>query len=52
VQIAALYDVRAALDLLEATGFPDVEGWLGPAVRGEVSATEATDAFESRRGSS
>jgi predicted phosphodiesterase len=43
------YDAVAALDALTRTGFPLVQQWLAPVLRGEVTAAEATDEFERRR---
>lgn len=47
--VSTPYDVEAALVTLRATGFPTVDEWLGPALRGEVTASEATQVFEERR---
>jgi predicted phosphodiesterase len=44
------YNAEAALETLERAGFPLFEQWLVDALRGEVSAEEATASFESRRG--
>jgi putative phosphoesterase len=43
------YDAATAYERLARTGFPLAEQWLGPPLRGEVSADEATDEFERRR---
>ena len=47
--LATPYDADAALTGLSRTGFPLVERWLAPVLRGEVTAEEATDEFERRR---
>ena len=47
--VATPYDADAGLAELLRTGFPLVEGWLAPVLRGEVTAEEATDEFERRR---
>jgi predicted phosphodiesterase len=47
--VSTPYDARGALDLLAATGFPAFDEWFAPALRGEVTAEEATETFESRR---
>ena len=44
------YDAEAARGRLEQAGFPLFEQWLVEALRGEISAEEATASFESRRG--
>lgn len=44
------YDADSALRDLARTGFPLLEQWLAPPLRGEVTAEEATAAFERRRG--
>jgi predicted phosphodiesterase len=44
------YDAAAALALLAETGYPLLDDWFGPVLRGEVSAAEATEEFERRRG--
>jgi predicted phosphodiesterase len=49
--VSTAYDAEAALETLERAGFPLFEQWLVDALRGEVSAEEATASFESRRGS-
>jgi predicted phosphodiesterase len=49
--VATPYDADEALELLGGTGFPVFEGWFGRTLRGEVTAEEATESFESRRGS-
>jgi predicted phosphodiesterase len=46
--VATPYDAATAYEELARTGFP-LEEWLGPSLRGEVSAAEATDEFERRR---
>ena len=43
------YDAEAALDTLAQAGFPLFRQWFVGALRGEVSAEEATASFESRR---
>lgn len=43
------YDAEAALGAMRATGFPNVEGWLVPALLGEVTAYAATEHFEGVR---
>lgn len=48
--VSTAYDAAAALDDLARTGFPLVEQWLAPPLRGEVTAEEATTEFERRRG--
>jgi predicted phosphodiesterase len=48
--VTTSYDAEAALARLEQAGFPLFGQWLVDALRGEVSAEEATAAFESRRG--
>lgn len=48
--VSTAYDAAAALDDLGRTGFPLVEQWLAPPLRGEVTAEEATTEFERRRG--
>ena len=48
-EIATPYDAEAALTDLSRTGFPLVDRWLAPVLRGEVTAEEATDEFERRR---
>ena len=48
--VSTAYDAAAALDDLGRTGFPLVEQWLAPPLRGEVTAEEATAEFERRRG--
>lgn len=47
--VSTPYDVEAALATLRATGFPTVDEWLAPALRGEVTADDATRIFEERR---
>ena len=47
--LATPYDAEAALTDLSRTGFPLVDRWLAPVLRGEVTAEEATDEFEGRR---
>lgn len=47
--VSTPYDVGAALETLRSTGLPTVDEWLGPALRGEVTAAEATRVFEERR---
>jgi predicted phosphodiesterase len=47
--VSTPYDADAALAQLAATGYPLVEDWFGPVVRGEISAEEATAVFEERR---
>ena len=47
--VSTPYDAAGALDELRGTGFPLVEEWHGPALRGEVTAEEATEIFEARR---
>jgi predicted phosphodiesterase len=44
------YDADAALPLLAESGYPGLEEWFGPVVRGEVSAAEVTEYFEGLRG--
>jgi predicted phosphodiesterase len=48
--LTTAYDTEAALDTLERAGFPLFRQWLVDALRGEVTAEEATASFESRRG--
>ena len=48
--VATAYDAEAAFERLERAGFPLFERWLVEPLRGEISAEEATAAFESRRG--
>jgi diadenosine tetraphosphatase ApaH/serine/threonine PP2A family protein phosphatase len=48
--LATSYDAEGALERLEQAGFPLFEQWLLDALRGEISAEEATESFESRRG--
>ena len=48
--VSTPYDAEAAFDALSETGYPLLEEWFGPVVRGEVTAEEATASFESRRG--
>ena len=47
--LATPYDAEAALTDLSRTGFPLVDRWLAPVLRGEVTAEEATGEFEGRR---
>ena len=47
--LSTAYDAEWALDELRGTGFPLVEQWLAPVLRGETTAEEATDEFERRR---
>ena len=44
------YDAEAAFERFAEIGAPLFEEWFGPVVRGEVSAEEATEQFERRRG--
>ena len=44
------YDVEAALELLESTGFPSFGDVFPKALRGLVTADAASEHFESRRG--
>ena len=46
--VSTPYDSEAAYELLEATEWPAFE-WFARPLRGEVTAEEATAAFESRR---
>jgi predicted phosphodiesterase len=48
--VSTPYDAEAAFAVLSETGFPLLDDWYGPVVRGEVTAEEATAIFESRRG--
>ncbi len=48
--VTTAYDAQAALEQLERTGFPLLRQWFVPMLNGEVSAEEATESFESRRG--
>jgi putative phosphoesterase len=48
--VTTSYDAEAALARLEQAGFPLFEQWLVDSLRGEISAEEATESFESRRG--
>jgi len=48
--VTTAYDTEAALARLEQPGFPLFRQWLVDALRGEISAEEATASFESRRG--
>jgi predicted phosphodiesterase len=48
--VSTPYDADAAFAVLSDTGFPLLDEWYGPVVRGEVTAEEATAHFESRRG--
>lgn len=48
--VSTPYDAAGALEVLSETGFPLLEGWFGRTLRGEVTAEEATESFESRRG--
>ena len=47
--VSTAYDAGAALAQLAATGYPLLDEWFGPVLRGEVSAEEATTIFEDRR---
>ena len=47
--VATTYDATGALETLFHTGFPLYEGWFTRTLRGEVTAEEATESFESRR---
>jgi putative phosphoesterase len=47
--VSTEYDAAGALDILGDTGFPAFDDWFARTLRGEVSAEEATEAFESRR---
>lgn len=47
--VSTAYDAAAALGDLARTGFPLVEQWLAPPLRGELTADEATTEFERRR---
>ena len=47
--VSTAYDADAALGDLARTGFPLVEQWLAPPLRGELTAEEATAQFERRR---
>jgi predicted phosphodiesterase len=47
--VTTRYDTVAALARLEQPGFPLFRQWFVDALRGEVSAEEATASFESRR---
>jgi hypothetical protein len=47
--LSTAYDAESALDELSGTGFPLIEQWLAPVLRGETTAEEATDEFERRR---
>lgn len=47
--VATTYDAAEALETLGATGFPVFDGWFTRTLRGEVTAEEATESFESRR---
>jgi predicted phosphodiesterase len=47
--VATPYDAEGALAELVGTGFPGLDEWFGPVVRGEVTAEEATSIFEQRR---
>jgi predicted phosphodiesterase len=44
------YDVEAALRTLHEPGFPEAAELFDESVRGEVTAQQASEAFESRRG--
>ena len=47
--VSTSYDAAGALETLAETEFPMLEGWFGRTLRGEVTAEEATETFESRR---
>ncbi len=47
--VATPYDPEPAVAAMRATGFPNVDEWFVPAVRGEVTAYGATEHFESVR---
>jgi putative phosphoesterase len=47
--VSTSYDAVGALETLAARGFPVFEGWFGRTLRGEVTAEEATESFETRR---
>ena len=48
--VMTAHDARAALESLERTRFPLFRQWFVPMLNGEVTAEEATESFESRRG--
>lgn len=48
--VSTPYDAETALEALARTGFPMVDAWFTRTLRGEVTADEATESFESRRG--
>jgi predicted phosphodiesterase len=48
--VSTAYDAGSALEMLAQAGFPLFEQWLVDTLRGDVTAEEATAAFESRRG--
>lgn len=48
--VSTPYDAESALVTLSEADFPLFEQWLVDALRGDVSAEEATASFESRRG--
>jgi len=48
--VSTPYDAPRALETLAETGFPMFDAWFARTLRGEVTAEEATAAFESRRG--
>jgi putative phosphoesterase len=50
--VSTPYDAVAALDTLAEPGFPLFEQWFAQTLRGEVTAEEATESFESRRSGS
>jgi predicted phosphodiesterase len=47
--VSTPYDAHAALHRLAEPGFPLFEQWFARTLRGEVTAEEATESFESRR---
>jgi predicted phosphodiesterase len=48
--VSTPYDAEAAMRRLAETGYPLLDERFGPVLRGEVTAAEATEVFERRRG--